>query len=101
MAAASAATETRGHVPRVFITGASSGLGAALARHYAARGATLGLLARREDALQALAASLSAESEIYVADVGDAGEVARAAARFMARRGVPDIVIGNAGVSVG
>jgi short-subunit dehydrogenase len=34
---------------RVFITGASSGIGEALARHYAARGATLGLVARRED----------------------------------------------------
>ncbi|MGN6662318.1 MAG: SDR family NAD(P)-dependent oxidoreductase, partial [Achromobacter mucicolens] len=42
----------------VFITGASSGLGRALAQQYAASGATLGLLGRREDALQELAGSL-------------------------------------------
>ena len=39
---------------RVVITGASDGIGAALARHYAARGATLGLIARREDLLRTL-----------------------------------------------
>ena len=38
---------------RVFLTGASSGIGAALARHYAARGATLGLAVRRQDRLVA------------------------------------------------
>ncbi|HWT19849.1 MAG TPA: SDR family NAD(P)-dependent oxidoreductase, partial [Variovorax sp.] len=41
-----------------FITGASSGLGMALAREYAARGAVLGLVARRADMLQELAAAL-------------------------------------------
>ena len=39
---------------RVFLTGASSGLGEALARHYAAQGATLGLFARREAELARL-----------------------------------------------
>jgi NADP-dependent 3-hydroxy acid dehydrogenase YdfG len=43
---------------RVFITGASSGLGAALAREYAAQGATLGLLARRGEMLDQLIATL-------------------------------------------
>ena len=43
---------------RVFITGASSGIGQALARHYAGQGACLGLVARRQDALQALAGEL-------------------------------------------
>ena len=42
---------------KVFITGASSGLGRALAQQYAAKGATLGLLGRREEALRELAAS--------------------------------------------
>ena len=55
----------------VFITGASSGLGAAFARHYAAQGHTLGLLARRADRLQELIKSLPGEHHIYVVDVCD------------------------------
>lgn len=86
---------------RVFITGASSGLGAALARHYAARGAELGLLARRADALQALIAQLPGQHRSYVCDVADAAAVGRAAQDFLAHGPAPDIVIANAGVSVG
>ncbi|MCX8086846.1 MAG: SDR family oxidoreductase [Rhodocyclaceae bacterium] len=86
---------------RVFITGASSGIGAALARHYAAQGATLGLLARRGEALAALSAVLPAPSFCYAADVADAKAVATAAEDFLAQAGLPDIVIANAGVSVG
>ncbi len=85
----------------VFITGASSGLGAALAAHYAREGATLGLVARRADALQALAARLPSPSAIYPADVADRGALRAAADDFLGRHGVPDIVIANAGVSVG
>jgi len=89
-------------VPRcVFITGASSGLGAALAAHYAREGAVLGLVARRADALQALAARLPTPSAIYPADVADHGALRAAADDFLGRHGVPDIVIANAGVSVG
>jgi short-subunit dehydrogenase len=87
---------------RVFLTGASSGLGEALARHYAARGATLGLVARREPALRTLAASLGATSiATYGGDVREAADLARAAADFIARFGVPDVVIANAGISRG
>jgi short-subunit dehydrogenase len=85
----------------VFITGASSGLGAALAAHYARERATLGLVARRADALQALAARLPTPTAIYPADVADRGAVRAAADDFLGRHGVPDIVIANAGVSVG
>ena len=86
---------------RVFITGASSGIGAALARHYAARGAVLGLVARRRDALAALVASLPGEHAIYIVDVADGPALQAAAADFVARIGLPDVVIANAGVSVG
>jgi short-subunit dehydrogenase len=86
---------------RVFITGASSGLGEALARLYAARGATLGLAARSGGALESLAARLASPCRIYPLDVRDASALAAAASDFLARAGVPDVVIANAGVSVG
>ena len=87
---------------RVFLTGASSGLGEALARHYAAKGATLGLVARREPELAKLAASLGgATVATYRGDVREASDLARAAADFIARFGLPDVVIANAGISRG
>lgn len=91
----------RGPVPRIFLTGASSGIGAALARHYAARGATLGLAARSEEKLREVAAGLPGEPSIHVVDVTDAEAMVVAANDFVSRCGVPDIVIANAGVSVG
>jgi short-subunit dehydrogenase len=89
--------------PRVFVTGASSGIGAALAREYAARGAVLGLLGRRAEALHALAASLprATEHHIYPVDVTDHAALAAAAADFIAHEGGADIVIASAGVSAG
>jgi hypothetical protein len=85
----------------VFITGASSGIGAALARHYAERGATLGLAARRAAQLQTLADSLPTQVCVYALDVADSAALAAAAQDFIAQHGVPDIVIANAGVSAG
>jgi NAD(P)-dependent dehydrogenase (short-subunit alcohol dehydrogenase family) len=92
---------TRGDSLRVFITGASSGIGAALARAYAARGATLGLLGRRGAALQALAATLPGHHHVYTVDVTDRAALAAAAADFIARAGGADIVIASAGISYG
>ena len=86
---------------RVIITGASSGIGAALARRYAQSGAVLGLIARREHDLNQLARELSATVEVYAVDVRDAGAMQAAATDFLARHGCPDIVIANAGISVG
>jgi short-subunit dehydrogenase len=86
---------------KVFITGASSGIGAALAAHYARDGATLGLCARRLEATQTLLQSLRAAGACYRVDVTDATSLRAAAADFAARFGVPDIVIANAGVGAG
>ena len=86
---------------KVFLTGASSGIGEALARHYAAAGATLGLVARRVDLLSNLKASLATPVEVYAADVRDLPALEAAASHFIGRHGVPDIVIANAGVSHG
>ena len=86
---------------RVFITGASAGIGAALARHYAAADSAIGLFARRRDLLEALAAGLHGQSAIYAADITDTAAVAAAAMDFLARYGTPDLVIANAGISVG
>jgi short-subunit dehydrogenase len=87
--------------PRVFITGASSGIGEALAREYARRGAKLGLVARRRDRLDALAEQLGVTTTCYEADVRDAKALRAAAEDFSAQAGGVDIVIGNAGVSAG
>lgn len=86
---------------KVFITGASSGIGEALVRRYSAQGAIIGLVARRAEVLQALSDSLSCSTACYPLDVTDAGALRAAGENFMARFGVPDIVIANAGVSVG
>jgi hypothetical protein len=84
---------------KVFITGASSGLGAALARHYGARGARLGLAGRRLEGLQDTAAGLDAR--LYQADVRDAAAMQTAADAFLNEAGPPDVVIAAAGISVG
>ena len=85
----------------VFITGASSGIGAALARNYARQGVTLGLVARRLEVLENLSLELNTISMCYGADVRDAAALAAAAEQFITLYGVPDIVIACAGVSSG
>ena len=86
----------------VFITGASAGLGAALARSYARAGANVGLFARRRKELAEVAASLPLERRaVYTGDVRDVDALATAATEFIARFGCPDAVIANAGLSRG
>ena len=86
---------------KVFITGASSDIGQALARHYASLGAELGLVGRRRPLLDSLAAELNTTCAVYALDVRDSAALEHAAQDFMQRLGVPDIVIANAGVSRG
>jgi short-subunit dehydrogenase len=104
---------------KVFITGASSGIGKALAKEYAKRcsgsrmdiglqGSKLsliGLVARRSEHLQQLATELQNQfgvtCVIYPLDVRDAAALEAAANDFMRQHGTPDIVIANAGVSRG
>jgi len=85
----------------VVITGASSGLGLALARHYLERGATVAAFARRGELLQMLSAEFPGKVFCYALDVRDSSAVRHAANDFMTGAGVPDVVIANAGVSTG
>jgi len=86
---------------KVVITGASSGIGEALAREYAKRGAILGLIARREGALAQLKDALPAACLIFAADVRDARAMQQTAGDFIRQHGCPDVVIANAGISRG
>ena len=81
---------------RVVVTGASRGIGRALAQELAARGCTLGLVARSGEEIAALAATLPGDGhEALVADVGEREALAGALARF----GACDILVANAGVA--
>lgn len=86
---------------KVVISGASSGLGLALARHYLERGAMVAGFARRADLLHALLAEFPGQVYCYPLDVCDEHAIQYAANNFIAQVGVPDVVIANAGVSVG
>ncbi len=91
-------------IPLVFITGASSGIGQALAARYAQAGWRLALSARRADLLEARlqAQGLGADrARVYAADVAQIDSIAAAGAACIAAQGLPDVVIANAGISVG
>ena len=88
----------------VFITGASSGIGQALAARYAQAGWRVVLVARRLLALQDWARAQGLGPErcgTYAADVRDEAQLRLAAQACLADWGVPDVVIANAGISVG
>lgn len=90
--------------PLVFITGASSGIGQALAARYHRAGWRLALVARRIHELESWADAngISADSyQIYSADVSQIESIVAAGLDCLQRQGVPDVVIANAGISVG
>lgn len=93
---------TFGAPKHIYITGVSSGIGKALALHYAAPGITLGLLARREELLQELAhtcAAKGAKVHLYPLDVTDRAAMIEAARHFCEATGGADLVIANAGTT--
>ena len=90
--------------PLAFITGASSGIGQALAAHYHRAGWRLALVARRELEMKTWASAygVSADSyEIYSADVSQPDSIIAAGQACIERQGLPDAVIANAGISIG
>lgn len=88
----------------VFITGASSGIGQALAWRYYLAGYSLALVARRSAEMQAwvVQQNISADRyKIYSADVSDMDSIVSTGQLCLQSQGVPDVVIANAGISVG
>ena len=90
--------------PLVYITGASSGIGQALALRYLRAGCRLALVARREPELRLWADAQGIAPDqvaFYPADVCDIAAITAAGRACIAAQGLPDVVIANAGISVG
>ena len=90
--------------PLVFITGASSGIGQALALRFYQAGYRLALAARRTSEVKSWAEAIKigvSSYEIYSADVSDTASIVAAGQACIASQGVPDVVIANAGISIG
>ena len=90
--------------PLVFITGASSGIGQALALRYHQAGWRVALVARRAEVMQAWAQAHGLGPDhcrVFVADVSDTASIIHAAEECIASWGLPQVVIANAGISQG
>jgi len=90
--------------PLVFITGASSGIGQALAARFYAAGWRLALVARRSAEVKAWAEAQRYDASrvaVYAADVRDVASITGAGRACVAAQGLPDAVIANAGISIG
>lgn len=90
--------------PLVYVTGASSGIGQAMAAHFYRQGYRLALVARRSAALQAWADAQQMEPgrvAVYGADVRDVASITAAGRACIEAQGLPDVVIANAGISIG
>ncbi|VTU40352.1 SDR family oxidoreductase [Variovorax sp. PBL-E5] len=90
--------------PLVFITGASSGIGQAFAARFHDAGYRLALVARRTGEIDAWASARRIGADryrIYDADVAQTDSIVEAGVGCIAQQGVPDVVIANAGISIG
>lgn len=90
--------------PLVFITGASSGIGQALAARYVRAGWRVALVARRVAEMRQWALAQgwpAAQWAVYEADVRQEATVAAAAQACLQSQGLPDVVVANAGISIG
>lgn len=88
----------------IFITGASSGIGQALALRYYQAGYTLALVARRTEEIHTWARTQALDTaryRVYGADVSEIDSIVAAGQTCLSELGVPDVVIANAGISVG
>ncbi|SEK64507.1 Short-chain dehydrogenase [Variovorax sp. YR750] len=90
--------------PLVFITGASSGIGQALAASFYDAGYRLALVARRTGEIEAWASARQLDADryrVYGADVAQTDSIVTAGRACIEQQGLPDVVIANAGISVG
>ena len=97
-------TASPAFTPLVLITGASSGIGQALAARYHRAGYRLALVARRSAEVQTWATSQGIGADrlvVYAADVRDVAAITSVGRRCIQELGLPDVVIANAGISVG
>lgn len=88
----------------IFITGASSGIGQAVAWRFYQAGYSLALVARRTQEIQTWAQEKNLAAgrfQIYSADVSSVDSIVTAAQQCLQHQGVPDVVVANAGISVG
>jgi short-subunit dehydrogenase len=95
---------TAARAPLVFITGASSGIGQALAARFLRAGYRLALVARRLSELEAWSREQgldAARCRLYTADVRDAAAITAVGRACLSELGLPDVVVANAGISVG
>jgi short-subunit dehydrogenase len=84
---------------RAIVTGATHGIGRALSKALASRGAKLGLVARREEELEALCGELGEQATPLSADVGDRNAITSAIDSFVERAGGVEIIVANAGIA--
>ena len=90
--------------PLLFVTGASSGIGQALAARFYRAGYRLALVARRAGEVQAWAEAQGlapTRYAVYAADVRDIPSITAAGRACIVSQGLPDVVIANAGISIG